>query len=251
MIYSREIINADEQMFNAGYNVGLIKKISGFTVDIHPIDEEYESIILTMMKMSPKLILGGSIGLGILGLMKFDYQYRRPDIDFSLSEKMLEEEAILLKDFFQFEYNLYGSERDPAVASKEGTPPTFDDMRNVKFIKHEFFENTINMGPSSAAMAASLSNIKSALSIDVFKNRILLPEEILYVPYKEHIIPITHPNVILKAKIDYGYQESYSSTKHLQDLSEIHKEPQTISKKMNRVIRISSKIKQLLEEQKS
>lgn len=222
------------------------ERIRQFKLDSLEINEEYENIIIPMLKISPKLVLGGSIGLGILGLLDFKYEHRRPDIDFSLSEKITEEETNLLKDFFQFDYSLWGSERDAIIAAIADVSPTFDEMRNIKFIKCDFFNP--NDGDLIVGRLSSLTQHSTNLKIDIFKNHVLGPNDMLYIPYKDIVIPITHPHVILKAKVDYAYQNEYSSPKHLRDLEDVHKDYSLVSKKLNIIFNISNSYKRQIDK---
>ena len=51
---------------------------------INYLPEKYESIIMPLMNMSDKLVLGGSLALHILDIMDYDFDNRKPDMDFSL-----------------------------------------------------------------------------------------------------------------------------------------------------------------------
>ena len=55
-------------------------------------NEEIYNRILTLTSLCPKLILAGSVSLFSLNLLSIDFKQRKPDLDFSLSEPLTEEE---------------------------------------------------------------------------------------------------------------------------------------------------------------
>jgi len=71
---------------------------------INHLPEKYENIILPLMTINPKLVLGGSLALHLLDIMDYDFENRKPDLDFSLLEPLTEEELLSCKDFFDLSF---------------------------------------------------------------------------------------------------------------------------------------------------
>ena len=71
---------------------------------VNYLPEKYENIILPLMNMSDKLVLGGSLALHILDIMDYDFDNRKPDMDFSLKEALTEHELSVIKDFYELSF---------------------------------------------------------------------------------------------------------------------------------------------------
>ena len=71
---------------------------------VNYLPEKYEDIILPLMNMSDKLVLGGSLALHILDIMDYDFDNRKPDMDFSLREALTEHELSVIKDFYELSF---------------------------------------------------------------------------------------------------------------------------------------------------
>ena len=85
------------------------------------IPKKYQEIILAYTQYSDKLVLGGSLALNILGIMKSNWDDRMPDIDFSLTEEFKPGELDCIVDFFRLSSrnNSYGGkDRDLLLFSK-------------------------------------------------------------------------------------------------------------------------------------
>ena len=182
------------------------------------MDEKYEDIILPMMKINPKLVLGGSISLKMMGFMDFDYKVRRPDIDFSLISNLSLEEAELLKSFFVLDEGTSGSNVDKVIYENRETMLSpgeiFYLLDIVKFKKVDYFQGE---------WVSKSEKLGTDLNIDIFKNGFLNEIDIVRFNYKGTILNLTAPRVVLEAKMKYAFSfgGDKTSTKHLNDIYNI------------------------------
>lgn len=178
---------------------------------IRELPEEYENIILPLLSINPKLSLGGSLALYILGIMDCDFSKRRADIDISISEPLTEEELLTIKDFFDLGFNVLQGDYDVIVVNNNFTTP----IGEVKF----------EQKPVSHFLTKSLIQLKNdSIKIDIFNKEYMKDKfDIFYLRYKDYEIKITYPSIILSYKFRYSINPYVgASTKHRRDLQQIN-----------------------------
>jgi hypothetical protein len=179
-------------------------------ITINKIPNNLEQIVLPAMNLNPKLVLGGSIVLYMLGMLK-----REPkDIDFSLSEKLTEYELYSIKDFFNVEITGeiedYKRDDEGCVIKPIFTPANEILSRNLIQFRKPHPERKIDI----------------VYKIDIFNNRCIEPNNILCLPYGEGTcLEVVHPSYIISAKAKYAFDHRVkASYKHMEDLKQIMEE---------------------------
>ena len=214
-----------------------INKIDGIVCKkILPI--EYEKYILPYFSMSNKVVLGGSIALNMLDLMKLNYSERQPDLDFSLTSSFTDSELAVIVDFFDLR------RRDKNPYSPEGK--AFVDDNTLKqdlilFSKVETFTEPIHFGET-----------RQVYKVDFFNHTYLVERDIIPVTYIDNEdnkwnIRLTHPSIILAAKAKYAFDVRVGKQfKHWEDIEELYQR-----KNSEKYFRIMKQIEKVLSEQRS
>lgn len=201
-----------------------IQSLCGISSLIENVDILDTVKVLTTL--CPKLILAGSISLHALGVVSLDFKNREPDLDFSLSEPLTEDELLQIISLLELsiEDNYFESKvvLDSEVEKVTSEPPKKDNI--------------------SALLKKSLIRLKtkSGLNIDIFNSNYnndykTMSYEPLYpldfggfiavnnnpntkAVYKPHIVYAQHPSVTISYKTKYAFYSGYSkSTKHKND----------------------------------
>lgn len=188
---------------------------------INHLPEKYENIILPLMTINPKLVLGGSLALHLLDIMDYDFENRKPDLDFSLLEPLTEEELLSCKDFFDLSFiakrNDYEMETEK-IGDIEVTT-------NLKFktASHFLTKEIIQLyKPDPNAKPDGVENWDKEYIIDFFNKEYLPSKEVIKIQYKDFELRLTHPSVILSHKSKYAYDNRVGKQyKHFQDLQNI------------------------------
>ncbi len=151
-----------------------------------PIPAHMEDFIIPMQKMFPKLVLGGSLILHMLGVGLHPTRVEKSDLDFSLTEPLTEEELAHLINFFDFKKSEAGSSFDGVL---------------------------------------SLKNKKVGLKVDIFLNDFLKPKNLFIIFYgTDYEIKCVYPPEIIKHKSRMAWDPRvFSNTKHTHDLENINK----------------------------
>lgn len=205
---------------------------------------EYERYILPYFNMSDKVVLGGSITLNMLDLMKLDYVERRPDLDFSLTAPFTDSELSVMVDFFDLR------RRDKNPYFPEGKGIVNDDILKqdlILFSKIEQLEIIDVNNPSR-----TFTDERQVYKVDFFNNTYISERDVIPVTYHDHednkwAIKLTHPSIILAAKARYAFDVRVSKQfKHWEDIEELYHR-----KNSEKYFRIMRQIEKTLSEQRN
>lgn len=182
---------------------------------INPLPEKYENVILPLMSINPKLVLGGSLALYILDIMGYNFDNRKPDLDFSLLEALTEEELMSIKDFFNLKLRVGYNDYDVVV--EEDTSELGYQYIKSKPISHFLSKDLIQLDKPSED-----ESWEHEYTIDLFNSSYLSKKEHIIIKYKEFDLKLTHPSIILSYKSKYAYDPRVGKQyKHFQDLQQI------------------------------
>jgi len=168
------------------------------------IPEKYEDVLFPLVSINPKFILGGSLVLHMLGILKIDFDDRFPDLDLVIESPLNEMDFMIIKDFFNLKYlnksrYWYGNE----------------DNSNLQPWKNKI----IQFGKLEKNSSGD-NNILS-LKIDIFNGDSVIKKDIFYVDYKGIRLKMVHPSTIISHKLKYALDDRInhnSRKKHLNDL---------------------------------
>jgi len=175
-------------------------------IEINKLPEKYENVILPMMFTNPKFTLGGSLALYILGLTKYDFSTRTPDIDFSLTEALDEEDLSWMMSFFEL---------------KPATKLAYDatEFNTKDLLKNELIllEKDIVLDFSNPG-----ENWKKYYKVDIFNKDYLPKKDWFELDYFGTKIKVTHPSIIFAAKMKYATDLKVGKQrKHFNDIQNI------------------------------
>ena len=184
---------------------------------VHNLPQKYDDIILPLTNLSDKLILGGSLGLYIMGIIEYDFKNRKPDIDFSLTEPLNEDELSIFKDFFNLNYVI--GRGDYEMAEINGHKMKGENKNDKHFTQKELIQlckyTTEWVTPSG-------DNGHIEYTIDFFNSQYVKPKDIIYVDYNGTKLKINHPSITLSHKSRYAYDNRVGKQyKHFQDIGAI------------------------------
>lgn len=188
---------------------------------VNYLPEKYENIILPLMTMSNKLVLGGSLALYILDIMDYDFANRKPDIDFSLREPLIEHELSIIKNFYELDFiirkNDYNIEtivcNDEQKITKQISKPIQHFLTKDIIQLYKFNPNAQHNGDL---------NFDKEYIIDFFNSTYLPKRELIIIDYKGYELRLSHPSYILSHKSKYAYDNRVGKQyKHFQDLQKI------------------------------
>lgn len=202
---------------------------------------EYEKYILPYFNMSDKVVLGGSIALNMLDLMKLDYSKRQPDLDFSLTEAFTPHELAVIVDFF----DLRRSDKN----SYKPDDKAFVDDNTLKqdLILFSKVEKIDINNPAGVFI-----DEKQVYKVDFFNNTYLAERDIIPITYVDHeenewSIKLTHPSIILAAKAKYAFDVRIGKQfKHWEDIEELYQR-----KNSEKYFRIMKQIEKAMSEQRN
>ena len=186
------------------------------TVNILP--QKYDDIILPLTNLSDKLILGGSLGLYVMGIIEYDFKNRKPDIDFSLTESLTEDELLVFKDFFNLNYVIgrgdYETTEIPGGGKMKGENKTdkhFTQKELIQLYKH-----------TTELVTPSGDNGHIEYTIDFFNSQYVKSRDIVHVDYNGVKLKVNHPSITLSHKSRYAYDNRVGKQyKHFQDIGAI------------------------------
>ena len=194
------------------------------------LPEKYESIIIPLMTMSDKLVLGGSLALHILDIMDYDFDKRKPDIDFSLREPLTEHELSVIKDFYGLTFITRHNDYTTSInsyndISKEQLRKGIEEIEklNPKPVKHFLNKDIIQLfKPNLNTQADGTEHWDKEYIIDFFNSTYLPKKELVIIDYKGYELRLSHPSYILSHKSKYAYDSRVGKQyKHFQDLEKI------------------------------
>lgn len=182
---------------------------------INHLPEKYENIILPLMSINPKLVLGGSLTLYVLDIIGYDFDNRKPDLDFNLLEALTEEELMYIKDFFNLKFKINGHDYD-FIPENSTHEPSYQYVK-FKPISHFLSKDLIQLDKISEERIWEYE-----YTIDLFNSSYLPKKEHIIIKYKEFDLKLTHPSIILSHKSKYAYDPRVGKQyKHFQDLQKI------------------------------
>jgi hypothetical protein len=181
-----------------------------------------EEIVYPLLGMCDKLVLGGSLGLYVMDIMDYDFNKRKPDIDFSLTEPLTAEELNTIKDFFQLEFvlgvNDYDFEETPAS-------PTEDVItRKIKSAEYFITKELIQLRKFD-------ENGNVLYTLDFFNSQYIKSKDIVEVrisfkdnPSSKFPLRVNHPAITISYKARYAYDTRVGKQfKHWEDIEKIDK----------------------------
>lgn len=188
---------------------------------INYLPEKYESIIMPLMNMSDKLVLGGSLALHILDIMDYDFDNRKPDMDFSLREALTEHELSVIKDFWQLEFIMRRNDYNVEMVPHDDE--TIEQRQTPKSVQHFLTKDIIQLYKFNPnAQPDGIEHWDKEFIIDFFNSTYLPKRELVTIDYKGYELRLSHPSYILSHKSKYAYDSRVGKQyKHFQDLQKI------------------------------
>jgi len=183
---------------------------------LNRLPQHWEDRIIPLMTLNNNFVLGGSLTLHILKIMDYDFNKRTPDLDFSLTEPFEEKKFLTLLDFFNLSIvrgiNDYGDDGQSF--------PKLNLLENLKkeLIMLEYSGSVVN-----AIEEDRFEEYKEKYyRVDFFNNNFLKRKDWFELDYFGIPIKLTHPSVILSAKMKYATDNRVGKQhKHFQDIKSI------------------------------
>ena len=184
---------------------------------INRMSSMWEDRFLALMAVNDKLVLGGSVALHILDIMKYDFVGRTPDLDFSLTETLSEDELSALVDFFNL--GILRSTND--YDAIDGTP---QPINIPDILERELILLETNYPISISLTDEEWNEYKNKYyKVDFFNNNYLKKRDWFELDYFGTPIKLTHPSIILAAKMKYATDNRVGKQyKHFQDIHNIN-----------------------------
>jgi hypothetical protein len=191
-------------------------------LNIVPLPSNIEEIVYPLLGMCNKLVLGGSLGLYVMDIMDYDFNKRKPDIDFSLTEPLTAEELNTIKDFFQLEFVLGSNDYDFESVSASLTED--ETIRKTKPAEHFLTKELIQLRKFD-------ENRNVLYTLDFFNSQYIKPKDVVEVripfkdtPYTYFPLRVNHPALTISYKARYAYDTRVGKQfKHWDDIEKIDK----------------------------
>lgn len=184
---------------------------------VNNLPQKYDDIILPLTNLSDKLILGGSLGLYVMGIVEYDFKNRKPDIDFSLTEPLTEDELLVFKDFFNLNYVIGRGDYDTTEIN--GHKMKGDNKNDKHFAQKELIQL---YKPTTEWVTPSGDNGYIEYTVDFFNSQYIKPRDIVHVDYNGAKLKVNHPSITLSHKSRYAYDNRVGKQyKHFQDIGAI------------------------------
>ena len=183
---------------------------------LNRLPQTWEDRIIPLMTLNDTFVLGGSLALHILKMMDYNFKERTPDLDFSLTEPFEEKKFLTLIDFFNLSVvrgvNDYGDDGHPIYNLNPKT------VLEKELIMLEHSGNIVK-----AIEENKLDEYQEKYyRVDFFNNNFLKRKDWFELNYFGTPIKITHPSVILSAKMKYATDNRVGKQhKHFQDIKSI------------------------------
>ena len=193
---------------------------------IYPLPSEVEDIVFPLMGMCDKLVLGGSLGLYVMDIMEYDFNKRKPDIDFSLTEPLTVEEFTQIKDFLQLE--IVANSRDYDFDEYDDGDIAVTTNRRQKPTEHFLTKELIQLRKYDEKGNA-------IYTIDFFNSQYIKKKDVVHldIPFKEipsgttsnkFPLKVNHPALTISFKARYAYDTRIGKQfKHWEDIEKIDK----------------------------
>jgi hypothetical protein len=190
-------------------------------LDIVSLPSNIEEIVYPLLGMCGKLVLGGSLGLYVMDIMDYDFNKRKPDIDFSLTEPLTAEELNTIKDFFQLGFVLGNNDYD--FESVQASP-TGDKIIKTKSAEHFLTKELIQLSKldekGNVLYTIDFFNSQYMKSKDVVEVRIPFQDN----PSSKFPLRVNHPAITISYKARYAYDTRVGKQfKHWEDIEKIDK----------------------------
>lgn len=183
---------------------------------LNRLPEKWEDKIIPLITLHDKFVLGGSLALYILKMMKYDFEKRDPDLDFSLTEPFEEKEFLTLLDFF----NLSIIKNSGDYEDKDGIIKLNSPVESLKkdlIMLSYYNQNQVFMDDHDLQEYQ-----EKYYKVDFFNKNYLKIKDWFELDYFGTTIKITHPSIILAAKMMYGTDTRVGKQyKHFQDIQGI------------------------------
>jgi hypothetical protein len=184
---------------------------------INRLPSVWEDRFLALMTVNDKLVLGGSVALHILNIMKYDFKGRTPDLDFSLTEALTEDELSILVDFFNL--SILRSTNDYEVTDGMPKPINIPDTLKKELI---LLETAFPIHVSISEEVWDEYKEKH-YKVDFFNKDYLEKRDWFELDYFGTPIKLTHPSIIFAAKMKYATDSRVGKQyKHFQDIQNIN-----------------------------
>lgn len=184
------------------------------------IPKRLDDVVIPLMSLSNKLVLGGSISLYMMGVLKREPQ----DLDISLRERLTPNELGHIVDFFNLNYELTSDdykfeEDDYGGGNMVATEPTIETILNRDLI--QLYHNVKD---------EELTGLdRTDYKIDIFNQKLIGKSNILQVEYQGAVLNLVHPSYSIAAKAKYAFDPRVrASYKHIADLKQIMEEDNLI-----------------------
>lgn len=177
----------------------------------------WEDRFLALMAVNDKLVLGGSVALYILDIIKYDFVGRTPDLDFSLIEALNEDELSVLVDFFNL--SILRNTNDYDIIDGTPHPINISDVLERELILLE-----TNYPIGIILTDEERNEYKNKYyKVDFFNNDYLKKRDWFELDYFGTPIKLTHPSIIFAAKMKYATDNRVGKQyKHFQDIHNIN-----------------------------
>lgn len=173
------------------------------------IPKRLDDVVIPLMSLTDKLVLGGSISLYMMGVLKREPQ----DLDISLKERLTHSELSHIIDFFNLNYELTSDdykfeEDDYGGGSMVAHEPTVETILNRELIQlYHMKDDYVDY------------------KIDIFNQKLIGKRNILPVNYQGVMLNLVHPSYSIAAKAKYAFDPRVkASYKHIADLKQIMEE---------------------------
>jgi hypothetical protein len=184
---------------------------------INRMPSVWEDRFLALMAVNDKLVLGGSVALHILDIIKYNFKERTPDLDFSLTEAFTEDEFSTLIDFFDL--SILRSTNDYEVTDGMPKPINIPDTLKKELI---LLETAFPIHVSISEEVWDEYKEKH-YKVDFFNKDYLEKRDWFELDYFGTPIKLTHPSIIFAAKMKYATDSRVGRQyKHFQDIQNIN-----------------------------
>jgi hypothetical protein len=184
---------------------------------LNRLPERWEEKIIPLMTIHNKFVLGGSLALYILKMMDYDFGKRKPDLDFSLTEPFEEEEFLTLIDFFNLSIIKSSSDYEEEGDTIKLKSPIESLKKDLIRLQHVSENQKLS---DNASFKDTMDEYdKRTYQVDFFNKNYLKAKDWFELDYFGTTIKITHPSIILAAKMMYGTDTRVGKQyKHFQDI---------------------------------
>jgi len=190
-------------------------------------NEDLFNLIKVMTSLCPKLILSGRLSLYVMDLIDIDFEKRKPDLDFSLTEPLEEYELDQIISLLELEKISGGYDTPIEETLYDETPKTSDllkqDLIRLLDKKNNVFIDIFNTQYQND-FSPKHENLYPA-NFGVYEKNNTPPNhhwptvESKLIP---HIIYCQHPSVTISYKVKYAFYTHYEKKKkHYEDVVDL------------------------------